>query len=139
RRARDLARRRRARRRPPPARRPTLDACLRGAGMRTSPSAVTRVGLVLVATGILSFISVRGYLDEDAATAIDLTFGFGAFFALVLLASGRTPPRWASAFALTLTGIAYLWGTTLVGGQDWAAAGILAVMGLAYYVAQPAY
>ncbi len=96
-----------------------------------SASALTRAGLVLVATGVVSFVSVRGYLDEDAAQARDLTVGFAAFFALVLLASARTPPRGSAFFALLLTAAALLWGTTFAGGSD------LAVV--AFVVAEPAY
>lgn len=107
--------------------------------MTARPAALTRAGLVLVATGVLSFVSVRGYLDEDAATARDLTFGFAAFFTLVLLASGRTPPRWSALFALVLTAAAYLWGTTLVGGQDWSVVLLLAAMALGFRLAEPPY
>ena len=80
--------------------------------------ALARAGLVLVATGVLSIVSVRGYLEDSAATARDLTFGFGVFIALALLASARVPPAWSILFALVVTAGAYIWGATLYGGTD---------------------
>lgn len=102
-------------------------------------AALTRVGLVLVATGVLSLVSIRGYLEESAATARDLTLGFALFFALVLLASARRPPPWSNAFALGVTGAAYLWGVVLVGGNDLASAIVVLAAVAAYRVAPSAY
>ncbi len=105
----------------------------------SSTGTLARAGLVLVATGVLSFVSVRGYLEDAAPTERDLTIGFAAFFALVLLASARVPPAWSALLALVLTATAYVWGTTLAGGTGLAALGLLVLVAFAYFLAEPAY
>ncbi len=102
-------------------------------------ASLERAGLLLVATGLLSLVSVRGYLEDSAPTARDLSLAFGALLGLSLIASARTPPRWARAVALLATTAAFLWGATLVGGADVGVFLVIAAAALAYMLAEPAY
>ncbi len=76
---------------------------------RTDPrrGVVTRVGLVLSATGIASAAIDRRAL-AGAEADVRLAVGFGLFVALLLLATFRRPPRWATWLALASVGLVYI-------------------------------
>ena len=80
-----------------------------GSERRTEPrrGVVTRVGLVLAATGIASAAIDRRSLAGVEAD-VRLAVGFGLFVGLLLLATFRKPPRWATPLALASVAIVYL-------------------------------
>ena len=68
---------------------------------------VTRVGLVLAATGIASAaIDRRSLAGVDAD--VRLAIGFGLFVGLLLLATFRRPPAWSTPLALAAVALIYL-------------------------------
>jgi hypothetical protein len=80
-----------------------------GSERRTDPrrGVVTRVGLVLTATGIASAAIDRRALAGVEAD-VRLAVGFGLFVALLLLATFRRPPWWATWLALASVGLVYI-------------------------------
>lgn len=80
-----------------------------GIDRRTEPrrGLITRVGLVLAATGIASAAVDRRSLAGVAAD-VPLAVGFGLFVALLLLGTFRRPPRGATWLALASVGLVYL-------------------------------
>ena len=80
-----------------------------GIERRTEPrrGVITRVGLVLAATGIASAAIDRRSL-AGTTPDIPLAVGFGMLVAILLLASLRRPPRGASWLALASVGLIYV-------------------------------
>src|SRR4051812_21589626 len=80
-----------------------------GSERRSDPrrGVVTRVGLVLAATGIASAAIDRRSL-AGAPSDVPLAVGFGLFVGLLLLASFRRPPVWATPLALAAVALIYL-------------------------------
>jgi len=80
-----------------------------GIERRTDPrrGVVTRVGLVLAATGIVSAAIDRRALAGVQAD-VRLAVGFGLFVGLLLLATFVRPPRWATPLALASVALVYL-------------------------------
>jgi len=80
-----------------------------GIERRTDPrrGVVTRVGLVLVATGIASAAIDRRSL-AGVQPDVRLAIAFGLFVGLLLLATFRRPPGWATPLALASVALVYL-------------------------------
>ena len=80
-----------------------------GIERRTEPrrGVVTRVGLVLAATGIASAAIDRRSL-AGAQSDVRLAIGFGLFVGLLLLATFVRPPRWATPLAMVAIALVYL-------------------------------
>ena len=76
---------------------------------RTDPrgGVITRVGLVLAATGIASAAVDRRSL-AGTTPDVPLAIGFGLLVALLLFASFRRPPRYASWLALAAVALIYV-------------------------------
>ena len=85
------------------------DASAAGIERRTDPrrGVITRVGLVLTATGIASAAIDRRSLAGVAAD-VPLAVGFGLFVGILLLGTFRRPPRAATWIALAAVALVYL-------------------------------
>src|SRR5438309_2028487 len=76
---------------------------------RTDPrrGLVVRVGLVLTATGVVSAAIDRRSLAGVAPDTV-LAVGFGLFVGLLLLATFRRPPSWATWLGMLSVALVYL-------------------------------
>lgn len=108
-------------------------------GLSAEGTTLDRVGLALVATGVLSLVSARASVEESVAATRGLTLGFAALLALSLLASARVPPAWSARLALLLTAGTYVWSATLDGVAEAGALALAGALLIAYRFAEPAY
>src|SRR6185503_9132016 len=95
-------------------------------------STLLRAALALTATGIVSAASVRHALEESG-TDLAFAVGYAFYLSLILIATPRNPPRWASALGFVFAAITYFVAIATLSGNTLGVSIYLLVALLGYF------